>query len=496
MEKFIRVDDWIPEDDDYLVGYDGKLMLVAFNKLFNRDEAKDVGRFVIKKESYVKKLDKITLYTNYFLKYYDLEKELLLSYFKLKYVIDDKRKKVTTESYIQIMYKILFTDTLIAKIEKMVEDNYYIELNSEPKKKYSETLQIVEDHAKLLMKISVAINLMVPVVFHFINAKSTLKGVGRVKEDLFPYYEPLFSLFDDDILIYNKLLISTMAKVNKNRGGNHTSWDQREIFGMDSLIFMDKLLKDNIISETLFKYRFHKNIVNFNSVILDEQLRFFLIEKYDYSLVELSDEKDADGMSGLDKMEMNSNKIDESLVILSDINITQTIKRLRNSMNIIISPEEVKFYKKNFKYNSFQVGLINYYFAKHFGGFRDLGAINKNSLITLLIILKRRLQVNGFVFIPQLLTGNIQNKLNTRTIQNSKFLEKVESSTVYQSLIDDKFAALKEIGKEDMILNILSTILNTTFTYVDYDLAEDLGEKIEIVPDVVCYEFLHFLSLI
>ena len=137
-----------------------------------------------------------------------------------------------------------------------------------------------------------------------------------------------------------------------------------------------------------------------------------------------------------------------------------------------------------------------YFYAKYFGGFRDLHQLNKTQYITLLILLKRRLQAFGNVYLPQLLTGNIASRLNTRTIRNDKFISKVKNSDLYQQLMNGKFSTVNEIGKNELIINRLSTLLNTTFTFVDFDHPELLGEKIEINVDMLCDEFLNYLNQI
>lgn len=496
-DKFIRVDDWIPNDEDYKVGYDGKLLIIPFDILFNKESLKPLSTFVIKKDSYVKRLGNdvkqghgICHYINYFIKFYDTNNELLMSYVKLKYLIDNKKKPIKMQAYIKILYTILFTKTMKEKISRMVEDNYHIDLTNNSDKKYSESLEFTNDHAKIMMKISMSMKLMVPVLFHYINSYNLLKEGNY----LFTFYERLFDMYSDDIDIYNKLWISTLAKVNTNFSKNKSIWEQREIFGTDPLIYLDVLLKDKIVSETMFKYTFDRNIISFNSVVLDKQLGYFIIEPYDHTLVELSSKKDVDGLSGLDKLEMNSNKIDESLIILSNINIKKTIKRIKKHMNIKIEKDEINFYKKHYKINKFQVQLVFYFYARFFGGYRDLNLLNRKQYLTLTLLLKRRLQAQGAKFLPQILTGNIDSKLNTRTIQNTKFLMKIENSAIYDTLVKDKFSTLDELKKSNLILNLLSTILNTNFSYVDYDHPENTGEKIEVNSDIISDEFLNFLN--
>ena len=270
--KIPLVDEWKPTKNDNKVTYDGKLIVIPFDKLFNKPNVDSLNNFIIKKESYVKKLDDLTHYINYFIKYYDADNELLLAYLKLKFLIDNKKNKISLSTFIKLIYNILFTDNMVDKVVKMVEDNYYIDLTSDTGIKYNETLEFTKEHAKVMMQISVSMKLMVPVMFHYLNSY----GLIKVRKYIYRFYEGLFDLYGGEIDIYNKLWISIYSKVNVNYIRNKTIWAQREIFGTDQLTHMNELLKDKIISETMFKYRFDSNIISFNYVVLEKQLRFFL----------------------------------------------------------------------------------------------------------------------------------------------------------------------------------------------------------------------------
>ena len=490
-KDFIKVDEWVPSAIDNIVAYDGKLIIIPFNKLFNKQDSDVLNTFIIKKESYVKRLPDLCQYNNYFIKYYDNDKELLMAYFKLKFLIDNKTSNIGIGAFIKFIYNILLSDSMVNKIVQMVEDNYYIELTSEPGKTYNESLEFTTEHAKVMMQISMAMKLMVPVMFHYLNTYNLIKN----RQYIFRFYEGLFDIFGgEEIDIYNKLWISIYSKVNVNHVRNKIIWEQREIYGTDPLTHMVDLLKDKIISETMFKYTFDKNIISFNYVVLERQLRFFIIEPYKTNRIELSAKKDITGLSGLDKLEMNSTKLDESTVILSAINIKKTIKRIKKSMHIDISKEEIEFYKNNLRITKFQSQLIFYYYAKYFGGYRDINLLNRTQYLKLLIILKKRLQYQKFVYLPQILSANIENRLNSRTIRNDKFLTKIESSSIYKSIVNDKYSMLTDLNKSDLIINLLSTILNTTFTIVDYEHPDMTGKIIEVDQDAVSDEFLNFLN--
>lgn len=487
--NFIKVDEWIPDDKDIFIRPDGKSVVIEFDRIFKNADS-TLNTFIIKKDSYVKYEEMLCDYINYFLKFYDKEKELIVMYANIRYVIG--KYDLKRDAFIDLLYKILFTDSMKEKITRMVEDNYCIDVTSDnPDAKYTESLEFTNEHVKLLLKISMGMKLMVPVMFHYINKMNIQKSQNY----LFPYYQRLFYIFDDKIDIFTKLYITVFSRVNASSTQNKKMFSHREIFGVTALTFTNDLLKDNIISETIWRYSFEKNPVNFNSVVLNKQLRFFSRVKYKRNLIEVDNEVQQDGLSGLDKLEMNSVHLDESKIILADVNIPDVIRRIKRTLRIDISDDEINYYMEKHVPHPFQVNLVNHYYAKDFGGFNDLNLLTKRQYMTLLVLLKRRLQIEGATYLPQLISGNyIGARLNVRTIQNHKFLDKIENSVLYQDLMNNEFIYLKEFdSKGSPILQMLSILINNQFTWVDYDDQEHFGEVIEINQDIVSDEFLNFL---
>ena len=487
-EGFIAIDSWIGDDSDEIIRPDGKNLVIEFDKIFNAPSASVLNSFIIKKDSYVKYLDVMCDYINYFIKFYDTNKELLLMYATIMKVISDSRTQLNQAQFIDLMYKVIFTDSIKAKITELVDDNYCIDVEDHSSgKKYAESLEFRNEHVKLLMKISMGMKLMVPVMFHYINKNNIQKEVGY----LYPYYQNLFYIFDDEIDLYQKLWITVTSRVNTSSSQNKKMFYQREIFGVTPLTLTDELLKDNIIGETIWRYTFDKNPINFNSVILNKQLRYFARVRYAKDLIAVDNEVGSDGLTGVDKLEMNQFHADESRIIFSDINIPDTISRLKKKIMIDMPKEEIEYYMEYHTPSDFHVELVNTFYATDFGGYSDLSLPTKREYMTLLVLLKRRLQIEGQKYLPLILSGNIHTKLNVRTIQNTKFLTKIQTSDLYQDLINNKYRYLIEYDPK-AILNKISIVINNTFTLVDYDLQEHFGENIEVVNDVVSDEILNF----
>ena len=92
MTDFIHVDKWNYRADEALVQYNGKIMIVRFDNCFNVSD--DLNRFFVIKDIFVKKLDLITKYINYFITFYDDDNQFITAYYKIKFLIDNKNKKL------------------------------------------------------------------------------------------------------------------------------------------------------------------------------------------------------------------------------------------------------------------------------------------------------------------------------------------------------------------------------------------------------------------
>lgn len=505
--SIINVDDWIPNPEDRLIDINGSMVVFPFDVIFNRDLVNEnIVNFIIKKDSYVtvfrdsevvKENGEVEYfrggchYLNYLMKFYDHQKEIPVVYFHMKYLIDDKTvKPMNIKAFRKLLYKKLFTPSVQKMIWQMVEDNWHIELHNDTKANYAEHLLFTEEHAKSLMAISLSMKLIIPIMMHYLNTNNI-----DSRANIYYMYKPLFKMFSNGADIYNKLYITVITRVEKSVNKN-PGWGQQEILGREPYSKAQNLLRDHIISEAMVRYIFAKNPVIYNSVFLDKQIRYFLIVDYGKDLIDVDNTKGPEGLSGMDKLEMNSNKIDASIPILSRLNIDHTINKLMKQMKIKTIDAEVEYYREYHRIDKIQVQLVNYYYANIFGGYRDLSMLTRTQYLKLVVLLKRRLQAQGFVYLPQIITGNLTN-LNLRVIQNKKFLNKIETSSVYRNLLETKFPALIELGKERLLIGILSSLINSDFTVCDYDSPQHYGEILEIAnSDALSDEFLNYLSLL
>ena len=248
--------------------------------------------------------------------------------------------------------------------------------------------------------------------------------------------------------------------------------------------------------DNFFKYVFNKNIIYFNSVILNTQVGYFHVKDFGVNLREISTEKDSDGLSYSDKLEMNMNKIDEEIIILSKININDTIKRLKKINKMKISKKEVKYYMEHTNVNDISKILVFYYYANIFNGFDSLNNISKKCYIKLMIMMKKRLALMGYILIPQIISANLEGRVNNRIIHNTKYNENIKNSPVFINLVNEKFPSLKTTDKEMKVISLLNSIITSRFSIVDYNAPDYTGKNLEINSDTMTQEFLDMVNSI
>lgn len=586
VRKVAKIHTWKPKPEEDYIERDGKLFIFHFEKIFGHDKKSSVyNKFMIGKDSYCNILDMIVKYVNFFVNMYDKEHELPAAYFECKFLVDKMKMfdKDNMDAYIDFLYELLFTDSMIAKIKLMVEENYLDDIESsddKPKyknseKKHLESLEFTNEHMKILLEISFAMKMMSPCMLHYFK----INNIKLTKNDgiIFKFYEKLFKLFgfpgtweitdsvgneieegipNENALemikelnlvesrdpkemnvpryiytpdpetgeirylaktyidMHNKLYVYCKTKVNDSNSTNSVIFAQREVMGVDLMTVVRDFTRRVLISENVVKYKFneiwdeklHKykeNIIGFNKTILKFQLSYFLKEQYDKNMREVSNIKDEEGVSGVDKMLMNKNKLNEGDVTMSQINIEMTIDRIKKKIDVPIDDGEIEYYMKNHTPSPMQIFLINSYYAKYFGTYRDLNLLTRRQYITILIILKKKLLLDlGFdsndneihyAALPYILTGNVSEKASPRMMRATSTTSELEDSADYQELVNVKYAMV-ELLKPGYIKNLFNNIVKTKFTYVTYEKPELTGTEILYDEGKIKVELMTFLN--
>lgn len=525
-----KINTWHPGPKSTYVSRNGKNFVVHFDKIYGMAKLKNYNSFPITKTSYQNQLDTIVRYTNFFIHFYDEEQELPNAYLKLRTVMDaddcpfgpdDK------EAFIDFLYQIMFTPTMVEKIKRMVKENYLDDIESGPldekkkgykanEKKHLESLEFTNQHIKILLAISFGMKILCPVMFYFCQNNGIV--IDKKTLVIYNFYEKLFDIFNEDCNMFNKLYVYVKTKVLESNSNNAIMYDQRQIFGIDLYTVISQFTKVILISENMVKYKFNEhwnpkqrkyseNIIGFNKTIIKYQITYFLKEQYEKNLAELSNTKNNEGLSGIDKMAMHLDKYDEGSVLLADLNIDMTIRRIREMVDIPISEEEIDYQMRHMDFSDIQTEYIRAFYARYFGNYSDLALIPKRDMVILTLIMKKILLIDlgydvdsqsiKYAALPYILSGNLEDRIVNRMVRNSKFIESLENSYKYQRLVNEDYKMLQEIdGKNDFIKSRLSTIINTKFSYVAYEAPELLGKEILYDESQIADELCSFLEYI
>lgn len=479
----------------------GKNVVVEFDKCFDSDKA-NLNTFLITRQTYCKKLDEICKYSNVFFKYYDPDKEFLTGLLVIKYNIDNMDIYYSFRQFVSDIVEFLFTDSVITKINNMVDDYYEIDLSPTDDIKDIDlhALQFMNEHGKALMALAVAYKLTIPVVCHFyainsekMNELEVARGSSplTIKEYLYRVFIRYFPLFQGDSEIFNKLVVTVNSHLQLTRNSDKVMWNRMKNNKLTPTIYTDELVS-SIVTDLLPKSIFKKNLIFLIQVAIPRQIKTRLLAKDRYEFCDISMSAKTDELSGLEKMEANNARISDLDVVISELNVNKTINKIMKKYKITITDDEFNYYRTNLHSFSFS-NVILQFFANYFGGFYDLKSTSKKNYIYMLIIFKKIMASMGFIYINQIMTGNVSKNIKRRKV-STKQLDKIADSRRFKKIMENYSMGMSN-EKNSIIYNI-AEVLNTPVEYVDYDHPEYLGMDIKGEFDIIIDEYLRFIQML
>lgn len=508
VEERKNIDEWQPTQEEAYVYGDVKMVKLNLKKFLGPtmmkqydDEALDrMGTFFVDKKLFTNSLSIITNYIDYFINFYDLKKELLMIYLRLKTKIDNNKGSIEIETFRKNVIEAFFLrSNLKEAVEKLVDDNYCLDVTVDSKsgRVFTSLTDFTNEDAKLFLKTSLFMKLIIPPVSHYmkVNKEYSKEEKNDLNMNLFVDLFYRVGTEEEVTSLLYKLYDFASKKIANHENKNPTLWEQQATLrGVTSDKFIDRMMAKLIMHDNVFKFNFTDNIIAFIKTIIERQLKHaFNDEKYKKNIIRVDGNKGPDGLSGIDKLEQSMTKVDETQIVLSEINIKYVMQELRSSVTAY-TIEEVNYYIDNCDpENTFQTMMVFYHFVKYFKSFRELEDLNVQQYAELLIIMKKQLLDRGYQELPDLVTSNMGGKINNRLIQNEKFMQKLKTSETYINIMENTYSALKNF-KEQAILEIISKVINNKFTFVDYDNPELLGEEIEFNQDIITDEILVFID--
>lgn len=496
--RTVKVKTKIPNVEDYVSTKNGKYfkqvsktaLELRLDKIFKNEELKKLNTFIIKpKQAYCTNSELIYPYINYFIKYFDDDKELLVSYYKIKFMID-RKKKYSAELFKDDLYDFILSDTMVDKIKKMVRYNYSIDLSSKKEYKHK-SIQFKNEHGLIILAASMAIKIFIPLVTHYIF----VNGIKKTDKFLAKMFNTVFEYFEEDNNMKNKIYDIAISKLKTTQTRDKRHWIEVEIFGKD----MDSEasdVSDKILTDIIYKCKFEGNVAAFFSEVIKRSVGWLLKEKWKRNLKPINTVKNDDGMSDLDKIEMNMSKMDESFITIGEINAKHVIKKLKRRYGIKhFDEDELKFYMDNVHMTEIQENLFNQTFGKYFGSIRDMYSVDKKKFAKLIILFKRMFAAHGFKIIQHILTGDMKIKPVSKKIPKKELNDILQSGT-YKYILKKYRYTLYLIIENKTFRNTLNTLLNSSVTIVDYEYKDKLDRKINIDGNnkLIIAEFLKLIA--
>lgn len=481
----------------------GKTIIVEFDKCFETSRP-ELNTFIVSRAAYAKKIDEICRYANVFFKYYDEDKEFLSGLLSIKYQIDDVSNPYPLMQFISDIMEYLFTDNVIKKIFKMVDDYYEIDLTptAEVKNIDLHALQFMNEHGKALMALAIAYKLTIPVVCHYYTMcpdKVSEYCTGdsdesyNIKKYLYLVFSSYFPLFQGDSDLYAKIAATVNSHLTDTKNSDKLLWRRQINKKMTPIRYMEPLIS-TVIVDLIPKSIFKKNLIYLFQVAIRQQIKSMLLGKDRWDYCEISTKSGSDELSGLEKIETNGAMISDLDIILSKVNIKKSIKRIAKKYGVKIDPKEVEYYKEHLHTYQFS-NIIEQFFARDFGGTYDLKNIGRGQYIRLMIIFKKLMSELGFFYLQHILTGNLSKSIKKRNI-SVKQLKRIEQSPRFQALIKNYSDVLSEDNTCEFILNHIAMLINTPVEFVDYADQAHYGTDIKVDVDIVVDEYIRFLYMI
>lgn len=496
--KFIvPCDSWVPMPNDLIFKQVKGAIIAPVSKFYGVVDNGELDYFHLDIKQRCYNSDEMrmhcTHYLNYFERFYDEDKELLTIYCTIKYFIDYVDEYDHNTFIHDIKNKILGV-SMLSKVKQMNRDNYSLNLNSYSNDK-NPGLRYNNTHARILMEISLLMNMCIPLLTHFIFRHKEIK----IKEFLIKVFDIIISMYSDTVDIYSKLYETSITNINKSKGNHEPIWMKQSIRGKNTTTHAIYTV-NNIILQIIPKYTYSQNLVHFNYQSVLRNIKYQIVDiSFEFSFIQLSNTKlDADSNSEFDKFESFQTKADEALYVQNKVNAESTMALIDERWGPF-DEDEILFYYNRLSnergeliMNPFQKNLVFNLFYNYFGDPQSIKAIYIIDYIKLIIAAKRMLEVSGLVALPYIISSKV-SRLVTRKNINKKELMRIEASPYYP-FIKEKYKSDK-INRE--ILSIIAIILSSEFEFIEYNDSEGLdGQVTPILPEFIIEEVLIYILMI
>ena len=471
------------------VSEDKKIIYVHFDKIFNQDISHMNKFSLVKRRNYINSIDDIAEALQYIFINSNIA---CLNYLKIKYRIISELSELSEENLLLEIFDNLLNDEMIELIEYYIDETYTISLdeNTKQTKNANKELQFTDNHAKIILKSSMAMKIVIPLLVEYINYNEDIEDVDKI---FFECFTGIFYKFSDEsVNIQNKITKLINSRIISTKYSDRVIWAYLKNLSIDSDILTRNLYK-KIIANIIPKIKNNTNIVSFLHVVIKNSIRYQFTVNFPISYKPLNlNQTDSEGLSNFDKLEIIMVRLDEGNLLLNKLTVKKEIQRLQNLFGFNITQEEFDYYKKTIKINDIQKNLLFLFYSKYLNDYNINYHANFNEYIILCIILRKWLIKHNFKILQKYILAIPENYIEKKAINKKQFLNQLFTSKKYNQLLEDKFKfSIQNILDSGIIVKIIAALAANKFYYVpvfDEPELEDnivLDEKIEEITSEI-----------
>ena len=474
--KKTRFIEWEPIPEDIIIRHHGSQVFMNFLAVFpNNKDVIDPNIQIFQLRS--KKVDiqnYICEQINFFCALYDDDNELITNMLIAKYITDSGEYNIRTfDEYHQVLFKTLFSDRIIDKIRKMVEEN---DVGDDVIGLFP------EDCLRDIYMVSFMIKVMRIYIEHFIIS------TGNVPKDLYELFATAYTNAMNHInpnmyiLLYNYVNKNVASSISANAN----IYDMQAIEGFTAPTIAQSVMRKNLLCDGLIKLTFastwdkvNKRPVNscvgFIKSVVNQALVLMRRNQLRYSLVNVDDP---------------AQLLSESISATSPISAKRSLDPgkfccMHKDLNIIIAKialeidiAPVEYYLENLpQMNDLSKMLICTVLYNEFHSSIDIDTLNMKQKYILLLYVRHLVMLIYGITEEMSVSNNLINILMGKTVSaTTKQLSQKDINGVKKYVKTNilKQYMLSEKNVTTYIENIINCVLSS-YTIVNHNDPKLLG---------------------
>lgn len=461
-----------------IVTLKGKSIFIDFAKIFERNLSQ-YDEFKVIKRTYHKQINNI--YDD--IKLFVEDKECLdytynLLYFR--YLINDNDKIMTKQEVVKFIREHFFSDEkLINEINKEINDNYTLNLDSMFAETTNENLQISDDLNKKFLKSAMLMRLLIPISSAISDKVDDIELLDKY---IFEINSEILLFFNnEDNTILKKAYNIVSSRVMQTRYSEKDIWDFLLKQNSDITITI-RLFNEYLMVNIFLKIMNNTSIISYIDVILKNKINYLFRLKYKVSHKTLdyysNDNDDSNNLSEIDKLQLSLLRKDKGLLFLNKASIKMEVDNIKQQYNL-----DDLWFNDEFinctRVNEFTNIFLSIFYKNKF----DIVYDGKSEYYLLYNMLMKLYDMK-YELIPMIITSECNSIKN----HNKRMIREKLSDSVKYKLLLDKYQNVRKLLDENYINNLIIKIKQKRFLDAD-------GNEIELEIEKLNEEILDFLFM-